>query len=252
MPEVTEVFPRQWVEFVDPANSGHLIKADLTWLTSRWSCIFGNGCGGIGTLRPDAGCCIHGAHFSEKEDMRRVATWVERLTPDLWQRYKTGTKKGWTEKEDGETKTRVVKGACIFHNDADFPGGYGCALHHLAVQEGISFIETKPDVCWQLPIRRSYENRTIEDGTEYLVIVLSEYRRADWGPGGHDFPWYCTANTDAHQSVDPVYVSNRDELTALIGPAAYRELARMCEARVTALESGSYDLGLVPHPADPI
>ena len=48
-------------------------------------------------------------------------------------------------KEDGDDKTRVVDGACIFHNDRDFPGGYGCALHHLAIREGVSFIETKPE-----------------------------------------------------------------------------------------------------------
>ena len=82
MPEVPLGFPRQWVEFVDPANSGHLIKADLTWLTSRWACIFGRGCQGIDASRTDAGCCVHGAHFSEKKDRKRVAGWVERLTPE--------------------------------------------------------------------------------------------------------------------------------------------------------------------------
>lgn len=251
MPEVTGDFARQWVEFVDPANPEHLIKADLTWLTSRWNCIYGRGCRGIAATRPDAGCCVHGAHFSEKKDRKRVAAWVDRLTPEQWQHHRTGHKKGWTEKEDGEEKTRVVKGACIFHNDENFPGGAGCALHHLALAEGVSFIETKPDVCWQLPLRRSYENRTIEDGTEYLVIVLGEYRRADWGPGGHDFPWYCSANTEAHQADVPVYVGNRDEIVELIGTAAYEELAELCRVREEALTTGRYDLGLLPHPADP-
>jgi hypothetical protein len=251
MPEVTGPFARQWVEFVDPADPGQLIKADLTWLTSRWTCIFGRGCKGIDASQPDAGCCVHGAHFSERKDRKRVARWVERLTPDLWQRHETGTRKGWTQKEDGEDKTRVVKGACIFHNDADFPGGHGCALHHLAIREGISFIETKPEVCWQLPLRRSYERRTIEDGTEYLVIVLGEYTRADWGPGGHDFAWYCTANSEAHVGEDAVFVSSRDEIVALIGQPAYEELARLCRARQALLDNGRFDLGLTPHPADP-
>ena len=252
MPEVSGVFPRQWVEFVDPAEPGHLIKADLTWLTSRWTCIFGRGCRGIDARRPDAGCCIHGAHFSEKKDRKRVAQWVDRLTPDLWQRHATGTKKGWTEKEDGEEKTRVVKGACIFHNDADFAGGYGCALHHLAVQEGVSFIETKPEVCWQLPLRRSYERRSVEDGTEYLVVVLGEYRRADWGPGGHDFDWYCSSDTEAHVGTEPVYLSSRDELVALIGLPAYEQLAALCREREALLaDARGRDLGLTPHPADP-
>ena len=46
MVEVALGFPRQWVEFVDPADTGQLIKADLTWLTSNWTCIFGRGCQG--------------------------------------------------------------------------------------------------------------------------------------------------------------------------------------------------------------
>ena len=251
MPEVPLDFPRQWVEFDDPADSAHLIKADLTWLTSRWTCIFGRGCQGIDASRPDAGCCVHGAHFSEKKDRKRVAKWVAKLTPDQWQRYEAGHKKGWIEEEDGAEKTRVVKGACIFHNDEGFPGGYGCALHHLATQEGVSFIETKPEVCWQLPLRRWYDNRAYEDGTERLVVVLGEYERRDWGAGGHDFHWYCTANTDAHIGTEPVFVSNRDEIVALIGQPAYDELARLCRARDLLLQAKRFDLGLTPHPADP-
>lgn len=251
MPEVLIGFPRQWVEFVDPADPRQVIKADLTWLTSRWTCIFGRGCQGIDARRPDAGCCVHGAHFADKDDRKRVTSWVERLTPELWQRYRTGHRKGWTEKEDGAIKTRVVKGACIFHNDADFPGGYGCALHHLAEAEGVSFLETKPEVCWQLPIRRSYEKRTIEDGTELLVVVVGEYQRQDWGAGGHDFPWYCSSNTDAHVGETAVFESGRDEIIALIGEPAYEELARLCRARLVLLEQGRSPLGLSPHPADP-
>ena len=252
MPEVDLGFPRQWVEFIDPADEHQVIRADLTWLTSRWTCIFGRGCEGIDASRPDAGCCVHGAHFSDKDDRKRVAGWVEKLTPELWQRYRTGHRKGWTEKEDGALKTRVVKGACIFHNDADFPGGYGCALHHLAEAEGVSFIETKPEVCWQLPIRRSFESRTIEDGTELQVVVIGEYERAHWGAGGHDFPWYCSSRTEAHVGEVAVYESGREELIALLGESAYEELARICRARQVLLESGRSPLGLAPHPADPI
>ncbi len=252
MPEVLIGFPRQWVEFADPADEEQLIKADLTWLTSRWTCIFGRGCQGIDAARPDAGCCVHGAHFADKADRKRVTRWVEKLTPDLWQRHDTGRRKGWIVKEDGADKTRVVKGACIFHNDIDFPGGYGCALHHLAEREGVSFIETKPEVCWQLPIRRSYERRKIEDGTQKLVVVIGEYERADWGAGGHDFPWYCSSNTEAHVGTTAVFESGREELIALLGEAAYEELARLCRARLVLLEQGRSPMGLSPHPADPV
>jgi len=238
------------VEFVDPADENQIIRADLTWLTSRWTCIFGRGCRGIDARRPDAGCCVHGAHFSEKKDEKRVKAWVKKLTPEQWQNYDKGMKEGWTEKEDGATKTRVVKGACIFHNSEDFPGGYGCALHHLANAEGVSFIETKPEVCWQLPMRRTYEESEWEDGTERLVVVIGEYERRGWGPGGHDFPWYCTGNTEAHVGTEPVYVSNRDELIALIGEPAYHTLSEMCaeRERVMKMAPGA----LMPHPADPV
>lgn len=250
MPEVSLDFPRQWVEFVDPADNDQLIRADLTWLTSRWTCIFGRGCRGIDARRPDAGCCVHGAHFSEKKDEKRVKAWVKKLTPEQWQNYDKAEKAGWTEKEDGATKTRVINGACIFHNSEDFPGGYGCALHHLANAEGVSFIETKPEVCWQLPMRRTYEESEWEDGTERLVIVIGEYERRGWGPGGHDFPWYCTGNTEAHVGTEPVYVSNRDELIALLGEPAYHVLSEMCaeRERVMRMAPGA----LMPHPADPV
>ncbi len=34
-PEVPLDFPREWVEFIDPDNSEHVVAADLTWLLSR-------------------------------------------------------------------------------------------------------------------------------------------------------------------------------------------------------------------------
>ena len=244
-------FPRQWVEFVDPADSDQMIKADLTWLTSRWTCIFGRGCQGISAKRPDAGCCVHGAHFAGKKDRKSVARWVEKLTPQTWQNYAIGQKKGWTQLEDGDEKTRVVKGACIFHNSEDFAGGYGCSLHHLAAAEGVSFIETKPQVCWQLPMRRTYERRKFEDGDDKLVVIIGEYQARDWGAGGHDFNWYCTDNAEAHIGEDPVYVSNREELVALLGQQAYDEVARMCREREELLATGRFSAALLPHPSDP-
>lgn len=240
MPEVSLDFPRQWIEFTDPANPEQLIKADLTWLTSKWTCIFGNGCKGIYKDRPDDGCCTLGAHFSSKKDEKRVAKYVDMLTPEYWQFHNVGHKKGWVVKEDGERKTRVVEGACIFHNRPGFEGGYGCALHALADRLGVSFVETKPDVCWQLPIRRTYEDREYEDGTEQLVIVVGEYDRRGWGPGGHDLDWYCSGNTEAHVGADPVYITNRDELVELIGQPAYDKLVELIESRT-----------ITRHPADP-
>lgn len=252
MPEVLNEFPRQWVEFIDPADDTNLIRADLTWLTSRWTCIFGRGCQGIDSERADAGCCVHGAHFSEKKDQKRVSKWVKKLTPETWEHFDVAAKKGWTEKEDGDDKTRVVDGACIFHNSPDFAGGYGCALFHLAQSEGVNPMETRPDVCWQLPIRRWYEKREYDDEREERdVVVIGEYTRGDWGPGGHDFNWYCSSNTEAHVGAEPVYVSGKAELVELIGEPAYVELARICRSREQLMLTVVDKSGLMPHPADP-
>lgn len=247
VPEVDLVFPRAWIEFRDPADAQQMFRCDLTWLTSSWTCIFGSGCQGIYANRPDDGCCTLGAHFSDADDEKRVATWVERLTDDDWEFRKAGLgKKGWTETdEDGERKTRVHKGACIFLNRPGFPAGAGCSLHTLALREGVHFVETKPDVCWQLPIRRTFRNVDLPDETSYLEITITEYDRRGWGGGGHDLDWYCSGNTEAHVGVEPVYVSNEAELVELMGRPAYDELVVHCE---THLRSRS---ALALHPADP-
>lgn len=231
VPEVLDVFPRAWIEFPDPADGDQTIRADLTWLTSRWTCIYGNGCQGIDAAMPDAGCCTHGAHFADAADEKRVKRWVARLTEDEWELKPPGKvrRRDWIETDpEGARKTRVVDGACVFQNSPRFAAGAGCALHLLAMNSGESYIDTKPDVCWQLPIRRDFDWVESNDGTQRLVITITEYQRAMWGEGGHDFPWYCSSNTEAHVGIEPVYLSNRDELVALIGPAAYAELARHC------------------------
>jgi hypothetical protein len=100
----------------------------------------------------------------------------------------------------------------------------------LALAEGVDPLTLKPDVCWQLPIRRRFTNIDPGDGNEYTEVEIGEYIRAGWGPGGHDFDWYCTSNTEAHVGSQPVYVSQRAELIALMGAAGYAELEQHCAA----------------------
>ena len=251
MPEVDAVFPRAWIEFQDPADAEQVFRCDLTWLTSNWTCIFGNGCPGIYASAPEVGCCALGAHFSDKDDEERVAEWVDLLDDETWeQRPKSLNKRGevvrkrWVETDDeGDRKTRVVGDACIFHNSQDFPGGYGCALHHLALRKDVHFVETKPDVCWQLPLRRTFRDVELNDGTSYTEVSIGEYDRGGWGPGGHDFDWYCTANTEAHVAPEPVYLSSATELIVLMGQPAYDVLAARCEAHLRSRSA------LALHPA---
>jgi hypothetical protein len=233
--------------FRDPANSDHEIRADLTWLLSTWSCIFGAGCRGISADMPDAGCCTHGAFFSDSADEKRIRAAARELTPDDWQFF--GTKRiVETDELDGEParRTRTIDGACIFHNRGP---GAGCALHSLALRTGRHPVETKPDVCWQVPIScRTEESDEAESGGGTLgptsVTTVTEYERSSWGEGGADLHWWCTESPEAHGSGVPVFRSYAVELTALLGEPAYQELARLCELR--------RPLGLVAiHPAEP-
>nr|WP_240658074.1 hypothetical protein [Streptomyces populi] len=241
-------FARAWVEFPDPADDEQVFRCDLTWLTSRWNCIFGSGCQGIQAGRADDGCCTLGAHFSDEDDEKRVAGHVARLTPEIWQHHDVGVETGWvSEDEDGDRQTRPYEGSCIFQNRPGFAGGAGCSLHILAVKEGREPLETKPDVCWQLPVRRTYEWIDRPDDTRVLQVSIGEYDRRGWGPGGHDLHWWCTSATSAHGAGDPVYVSYRPELIELMGKAGYDRLAQLCEERLASR------LPLVaPHPADPV
>ena len=252
MPEVPLDFPRAWVEFVNPADESEILRCDLTWLTSSYTCIFGGGCAGIYADSPSVGCCTLGAHFSDADDEERVAGFVAQLTPEHWQAHpgRRIKRKDWVEKdEDGERKTRahVYRGqrSCVFANRSDFAAGEGCALHGLALEQGRNPLETKPDVCWQLPIRRTFREVERADGTTYTEITITEYDRRGWGPGGHDLDWYCSGNTEAHVAVEPLYITNEPELVELIGRKGYDELVRHCEAHVRSRSA------LALHPADP-
>lgn len=240
MPEVNEDFPREWFEFADPKNAEQIFKCDITWLTSYWNCIYGSGCQGIDRDKPDAGCCSDGAYYSSTEDEKRTLAAARRLTPDIWQMHSRAYRAGKLNISeiglDKDRKTKRVDGSCIFLNRSGFEGGMGCALHHLALREGTHFFETKPDVCWQLPLRRSYEKREVGD-SEIVVTVIGEYGRMAWGEGGADLDWYCTSNSEAHTGSKPVYLSNREELIEMMGAAAYSILAKACDDRMTLIQN---------------
>src|SRR5580704_12568803 len=145
----------EWLSFEDDEEE-RTWMFDVTFLTSNWTCIFGNGCLGVLTgPAPELvqGCCSYGAHLVDKKDARRVEKAAATLTPEEWQNH--GTKKNVIHvNKHGETVTRLVDDACIFLNKPDFPGGVGCAFHIAAMNRGVDHMTLKPEVCWQLPLRR--------------------------------------------------------------------------------------------------
>jgi hypothetical protein len=228
---------REWVSFEDSEEERTWVF-DVSFLTSNWSCIYGNGCQGVLTEpAPELmhGCCSYGAHMVDAKDARRVESVAGTLTAEQWQFRSRGRKGGVVKKnKHGETITRLVDGACIFLNRPGFPTGPGCALHQVALERGKNPLELKPDVCWQLPLRR--EDEVAEDG--HVTSTVRQWDRRHWGAGGQEFAWWCTESPDAFVGTRPVYVEMEAELVEMVGKRTYRMLVAYLQRGVP-----------LPHPA---
>lgn len=214
----------EWVSFDDPEEDRTWLF-DVTFLTSSWRCIYGSGCEGVLTGPAAAraeGCCSYGAHFTGEEDVRRVEQAAAALTEAQWQHRERARKRGPLKQHGGVTTTRLASGACIFLNRPGFPGGPGCALHRAALEQGVSPISTKPDVCWQLPLRR--EDAT-DEATGHVTSTVTQWDRRHWGPAGEEFHWWCTEAPEAFTSASAVYRSLAPELVELVGQRPYEMLA---------------------------
>lgn len=240
---------REWVMFDDPAEYGRVWQIDVTFLLSSWECIFGNGCqGNLTEPTPELvwGCCSYGAHFSDKADRDHIVKLARKLDPSVWQFAKIGQKKGiyaLVGKHDDGTpdwRTRLVDDACIFLNRVGFANGPGCALHQYATREGIHHHEVKPEVCWQLPLRRIDDVQP--DGG--VISRLTEFGRDGWGEGGDDFAWWCTEAPEAFTGAEPVYVSLAPELRTMLGAKLYRQVAAYLDERRNAQPAP------IAHPAE--
>jgi len=221
----------EYVTFDDPDEDRTWVF-DVSFLTSPWHCIFGQGCPGIlDGPAPEMvqGCCSYGAHFVGPEDRAHVEVMAERMTAEQWQFKKVSEKRGGPIKvnKEGEIVSRLVDDACIFLNRPGFPAGAGCALHQAAVASGERFMDWKPEVCWQVPLRRIDET----DTNGHVTSTLREWKRRDWGEGGHEFHWWCTADPGAFDGAKPVYVEMRDEIIEMTSRRAFRMFVEYIEAR---------------------
>jgi len=218
----------EYISFDDP-DEQRTWMFDATFLRSNWNCIWGNGCKGV--LTEDAtdqneGCCSYGAHFIDGADVQTVVDSSARLTPEQWEFHDVAATDGWTDTEpDGTVVTKVHDGACIFLNRPGFAGGEGCALHIGAVAAGERYIDWKPDVCWQLPLRLHEDT----DAHGHVTSTLREWKRRDWGEGGAEFHWWCTESDDAFSGKKPAYKYLRDEIIEFIGPKVYDMLVKQLE-----------------------
>jgi len=234
---------REWISFEDEDEERTWIF-DATFLSSNWTCIFGNGCQGVLTgPTPELvqGCCSYGAHLVDKKDARRVVKNAATLTPEEWQFH--GLKKEVIHKnKHGETVTKLVDDACIFLNRPGFPAGAGCAFHIAALNRGVNPLTLKPEVCWQLPLRREDH---VDDDEGHVTSTIRQWDRRHWGAGGREFHWWCTEAPDAFVGTKPVYREMEAELREMVGTKVYERLLAALRERERQRGRGVP----LPHPA---
>lgn len=228
---------REWVTIPDPDDPAHRqYTFDVSFLLSSWTCVYGDGCRGITApldAHADEGCCSHGAYLTEEDDgaeLQRLA--VEELDPSTMAQHDVAVAHGViATDEDGEDHTRLVDGACIFHNPAASDAPTGCALHHLAEARGWPQVDTKPVVCWQLPLHRTIDEQVAADGETLEEHRIAAFERGHWGEGGADFAWYCLEDPVAFNGREPVYRSMDEELSRMVPTAVHTALVAHLDTR---------------------
>ena len=210
--------------FVDPVD-GTVWSIDVDFIDSNWQCIWNNGCEGI-LDRPAAdlnqGCCSVGAQMIDEDEALRIGALGLTMDPAVFQ-YAAAAATAGVFSDETHSNTRVVDGACIFHNRPGFPGGEGCALHLTALADNENPLEYKPSICWQAPLKVDHH----DDGTK----TLRPWKRHDWDGGRESMAWCCTNKGDKDEALasafvgaQPVSVTLHAELRGLVGPEIAVEL----------------------------
>lgn len=198
-------------EFVDSVD-GTRWTVDVGFLGSRWRCIWGEGCQGILDRPAEAlghGCCSVGTELLDEDEAMMVSALAATLDDDLFQYAGWANEHGIFESEE-RTRTITVDDACVFLNRPGFGGGAGCALHLQARRDGISPIDAKPAVCWQLPL--------VAERGEDGAARLRRWGRSDRGPDGDTMAWCCTEGDNAQVGERTTADELAHELQALVGP----------------------------------
>ena len=210
-----ESSPSQWLDL--DVGDTHW-RVERSFLESNWSCIWNRGCAGIEQdAAPDdqLGCCSVGAQMLDDDEAMLISALGAMLDPEYAQFADVIGEHGALT--DDRSNTRTVDGACVFLNRPGFPGGAGCALHGEAERVGESYIDWKPSICWQLPLKIEQS----EPRSGAAVSTLRSWSRADWGPDGEAMAYCCTERDDAVANAyvgdQPVVESLREELVALLG-----------------------------------
>lgn len=209
-------------EVIDAGDT--IWRFERSFMTSRWTCIWGRGCQGILSEPSEhlaQGCCSVGAELDGVDEAMNLVALTAILTPEQFQFHAEATR-GGVFKDTERTNTRIVEGACIFLNRPGFAGGAGCALHLGALAHDESPVDWKPSVCWQLPIKVDWVQR--DEHVE--IATVRAWQRPDWGDDEETLAWWCTEAPEAYVGDRPVVESLAEELAATVGDEVYVELRR--------------------------
>lgn len=225
----------EWADFEHP--DGYIVRVNISFMMSTWSCIFGNGCPGCMKGNEATTCCAFGFSF-EKDELPELKEKVAALEPEDWEyaRHHRAHKLWWRKREDAGYNSATITETdqwrtpeetdeptrCIFFNTGPEPG---CAFHQHALRTGKRPIEAKPSTCWSAPLE-------LDDSTEG-VFVIDVMTNKTWGQGEWEpLDWWCTESPEAyHASTRPVWVAMADELVAHVGQEVYDDLAAYCYMR---------------------
>jgi hypothetical protein len=259
-----------WFEFSvkgDPDEQGEVlrVKVNVSFMLSTWKCIFGQGCPGvlISGAMTDRGCCQIGVHMEHSDDdFKRVRGFVDQLTEEdldenLLKIVKSNNGKGWRyqdKSDEGESAlegfpwhTKVVDGACVLANRAGgSTGKLGCSLHVLANRLGLHHSDTKPNICWQIPMAVTEE---YDEDIDQTTMTVDGTPAKVWGSTDmrnlHSPGWWCTETPDAYvigntvdklpgnelhseevMQQDFVFRTNEVELRKMMGDHVYDEMVK--------------------------
>jgi hypothetical protein len=232
--------PVDWITFPAPDDPDRQYRVNVSFLLSNYECIFGRGCPGVFARnpQPDVGCCGRGVTFMDDDDLEHVSRMVDELTALDCDNLEHVRKRGWhiRGRSGKPYKTRKLSGACIFANRSGGPTGKpGCAFHHLAQRTGRHPSETKPFICWTVPLNFSSEDPEEPGGR--ATTIVSAFSADAWG--GTDDPddpdgvghvhYWCIDTPDAYRGARPVYRSLEHELRRGMGDAAYERMVELLE-----------------------
>lgn len=232
--------PIDWLTFPSPDDPDKRFRVNVSFLLSNYQCIWGRGCPGLlnHSADPEAACCERGVTFVDENDFAHVSEMVGELTAADCDNIDHVRERGWYQQSKAGVpyKTRKLGGSCIFTNRAGGAAGKpGCAFHHLAQRKGVSATETKPFICWTLPLNFSHEPAEETGGPSTMIV--SAFSADAWGGTNDDeeddgrghMGYWCIDTPDAYGGAKPVYRSLETELRKGMGDAAYERMVELLE-----------------------